>query len=85
MKKLIFAAAISLLLCAGGAALWAHVSSDEFLDANAEALRDSNPKFDPCWYINVQASDAPLLLSCSDCRLHHGYGKQVAGCPAVEN
>lgn len=38
MKKLIFAAAISLLLCAGGAVLWAHVSSDEFLDANAEAL-----------------------------------------------
>ena len=42
MKKLIFAAAISLLLCAGGAALWAHVSSDEFLDANAEALNEAD-------------------------------------------
>ena len=41
MKKLIFAAAISLLLCAGGAVLWAHVSSDEFFDANAEALIDT--------------------------------------------
>ena len=38
MKKYIITAAASLLLCAGSAALWAHVSSDEFFDANAEAL-----------------------------------------------
>lgn len=41
MKHFIFITAASLLLCAGGAVLWAHVSSDEFLDANAEALIDT--------------------------------------------
>lgn len=41
MKKYIIIAATTLLLSIGSAALWAHVSSDEFFDANAEALMDS--------------------------------------------
>lgn len=41
MKNLIIFSSISFLLCTGGIAIKAHITSDDFLNANAEALLES--------------------------------------------
>ena len=82
MKKLIFAAAISLLLCAGGAVLWAHVSSDEFLDANAKALLETRSQPDITVYCFMEAEHKMgySFYYCFECRRYinaAGIGKMM--------
>ena len=67
MKKLIFAAAISLLLCAGGAVLLAHVSSDEFLNANAALLaRESDKDDDRYCFDDYQFRVGATVIKCNE-------------------
>ena len=82
MKKYIITAAASLLLCAGSAALWAHVSSDEFLNANAALLaRESDKDEDIYCFDDYTFRVGATVIKCNDdgtCEKEYnniGYGE----------
>lgn len=85
MKKYIITAAASLLLCAGSAALWAHVSSDEFFDANAEALiasreSDGDGNLVNC-YSESSINAGWTYYDCGSCK--KTYGEKGEGAPST--
>lgn len=53
--------------------------------ANIEALAkdETSNNGKTCYYINVQSSDPPRLLSCSTCKYEYGHGLPTAKCPDV--
>ena len=67
MKKMLTIAAASLLLCAGGATLWANVSSDEFIDENDKALNESRGVNPVICYYESRSCKGASYWDCGNC------------------
>ena len=82
MKNLIIFSSISFLLCTGGVAIKAHITSDDFLNANAEALLESRslPDITVNCFMETEFKMGHSFYYCFDCRRYinaAGIGKMM--------
>lgn len=71
MKRRIIILTAILLACAGCAALWANVSDNDFINANADGImmtpRSSNGDAYPCHFSSRSAGESTFYVDCNKC------------------